>query len=502
MGAAQAKDAIKQMPLYWGTQPFTEGPVYAGAIVFFLFILGLFLVEGRTKWWLLTATVFSILLAWGHNFRFLSELFLDYFPGYNKFRTVSMILVIAEFTMPLLAILALKKIIDGEVSKDRFIYVFKWTLGIVGGITLLFALFPGMFFDFTSDKDARYFEQYGEIFMNAIIQDRQTLLSNDAFRSLAFMILISGVLLGYVYNKIKKNMVYVLVAALILVDMWPVNKRYLNNDHFVTKREEKTPFIPSQADKMILQDKDPDFRVFNLTARLDQDSRTSYFHKSLGGYHGAKMKRYQELIDFHIGKRNMSVINMLNTKYFIIPTKDKGPVAQMNPGALGNAWFVEEYRIVANADSEITAMNDFKPETEAIVDKRFEDHLKGFSFKNDPEAFIKLTDYKPNHLTYESEAANEQLAVFSEIYYNDNKGWKAYVDGEQASHFRVNYVLRAMRVPAGKHKIEFRFQPVMYSAGSRISLASSIIMLLLLAGAVYFEIRKKSKLSEDNNGSN
>jgi len=501
MGAAQAKDAIKQMPLYWGTQPFTEGPVYVGAIVFFLFILGLFLVEGRVKWWLLTATVFSILLAWGHNFRFLSELFLDYFPGYNKFRTVSMILVIAEFTMPLLAILALKKIIEEGVSRERFLSILKWVFGIVGGITLIFALFPGMFFDFTSDKDAGYFEQYGEVFMNAIIRDRQSLFSNDAFRSLAFIILISGVLLAYLYKKINKNLAYVLVVALILVDMWPVNKRYLNNDHFVSKRVEKTPFTPTQADNMILQDKDPDFRVFNLTARLDQDSRTSYFHKSLGGYHGAKMKRYQEMIDFHIGKRNMSVINMLNTKYFIIPTKEQGPVAQRNPGALGNAWFVEEYRIVANADSEITAMNDFKPGNEAIVDKRFENHLKGFSFKKDTLADIKLLDYKPNHLVYESNTSSEQLAVFSEVYYNDNKGWKAYVDGKQMPHFRVNYILRAMRVPAGKHKIEFRFEPKMYSVGNTISLASSVILLLLLGCAVYMEV-KKNKSSEENTDSN
>ncbi len=488
-----SRNIIKQLPLYWGAQPFTSGPVYVGAIVFFLFFLGLFLIKGPTKWWLLSAAILSIILAWGKNFMFLTDIFLDYVPAYNKFRAVSMILVIAEFAMPLLAILALKKIIDNNISKQEFYSAFKKAFIIVGGVSLLFALLPGMFFDFTAQQDNQLIAGgWPDFLIQALREDRKHLLRADAFRSLVFIILASALLLAFINKKISKNTVYIALIGLFLVDMWPINRRYLNNDNFVTKKEIKTPYIPTQADLQILQDNDPNFRVLNLSVNTFNDASTSYFHKSIGGYHGAKMRRYQELIEFHISKNNMNVLNMLNTKYFIIRSPENNrPLAQRNPDVLGNAWFVENYKFVANADSEITALSDFNPEREAIIDKRFEKHLKKFANKIDSEAIIKLTEYKPNHLTYQSQANSNQLAVFSEIYYN--KGWNAYVDGELTPHFRSNYVLRAMLVPEGKHKIEFKFEPKAYKIGNNISLVSSAILILLFIGIVFRELMDKKE---------
>ncbi|MBI5218220.1 MAG: YfhO family protein [Bacteroidia bacterium] len=478
-----AKQAIKRLPLYWGEQPFTSGPVYVGAIVFFLFILSLFIVKGRLKWWLLTITILSVLLAWGKNFMWFTDLFLDYFPGYNKFRSVSMILVIAEFAMPLLAVLGLKMIFDGEITKEKLMKPLKYTLIGVGGITLIFAILPGIFFDFTSPVTDKGI-QAG--FLQTLIHDRESILRTDAFRSLIFILLTGGLLYAYLYQKIKLQYTYIILALLILFDLWPVDKRYMNNDAFVPKHEAKSAFNPTPADLEILKDKDPDFRVLNLAANTFNDAGTSYFHKSIGGYHGAKMKRYQELIEFHISKNNREVWNMLNTKYIIVSAKDKGPQPIPNPEALGNAWFVKSYRMVANADSEITAMNHFKAKEEAIVDKRFADELKGINIQYDSTAFIKLTSYKPNNLLYESKASSEQLAVFSEIYYN--KGWNAFIDNKPANHIRVNYVLRAMRIPAGTHKIEFKFEPKSYYSGNKISLASSALLMFLLLGVIVKEI--------------
>ena len=494
-GPQQAKEIIHSLPLYWGAQPFTSGPVYIGAFIFFLFILGMFLMDNKMKWWLFSATVLSILLAWGHNLMWFTNFFFDFVPGYNKFRTVSMILVIAEFTMPLLGILTVKKIVEGEVSKQQFMKAFKWTLGIVGGITLILALLPSMFFDFSSVSDKQYLEQGGTAFIDALKQDRESILKFDAWRSLFFIILGAALLMGFMYEKISKTLLYIGLFLVIIVDMWAVNKRYLNDDNFVSVQQQQNPFTPTKADEIILQDKDPNFRVLNVAVNTFNDASTSYFHKSIGGYHGAKMKRYQELIDFQLSKNNMSVLNMLNTKYIIVPSKDQGPIPQMNPNALGNAWFVKSTKIVANADSEIMALTNFNPANEVIIDKRFEGELKGFNFNIDSTASIKLTEYKPNHLIYQSNANTEQLAVFSEIYYE--KGWKAFVDGKLVNHFRVNYVLRAMRIPEGKHIIEYKFQPEIYNTVNNISIISSIILLLLFAGIVVLEIKKCNCKKED-----
>ena len=489
-GAVYANQAIKQMPTYWGDQPMTSGPVYVGAIIFFLFVLGLIIVKGAVKWWLLFATILSVTLAWGKNFMPLTDFFLDYFPGYNKFRAVSMILVIAEFTMPLLGILALKQIINNEIEKKQLFKALKISLGIVGGLLLIFAVMPGMFFDFSAPSDQQYLAQGAKEFIDAIRHDRETLLQKDAFRSLIFVLLSVVVILAYHFKKLNKTSTYVIFALLFIIDLWPIDKRYLNNDDFTSKRKQKETFQPTAADLQILQDKSLDYRVFNATVSTFNDASTSYFHKSIGGYHGAKMRRYQELIDFEISKQNMAVLNMLNTKYFIIPTKDQGPVVQINPQALGNAWFVKNYKIVDNADEEIAALTDFNPAETAIIDKRFSDKITNFK-AGDNSGTIKLEKYEPNYLVYKSSANGERLAVFSEIYYA--KGWNAYVDGKLTPHFRVNYVLRAMIVPKGEHKIEFKFEPKAYSTGNTIELISSILFLLIIVGILYFEFKSTKK---------
>jgi len=480
-----------EIPTYWGPQPSTSGPVYIGAVVIFLFILGMFLIKGQLRWWLFTASLVSVVLAWGNNFMALTSLFLDYFPLYNKFRTVSMVLVMAEFAIPLLGILAVNRIVEQGFDKKEFYKAMKWSLGITGGLTLFFILFAGAIFDFSGSIDKELTENYNwsESLINALRQDRSWLLKADAIRSLVFIILAAGVLIAFFMKKISKNILFAALGLLILIDLWPINKRYLNNDFFVTQAEDKNPFKPTEADKEILKDKDPDYRVMNIAVSTFNDASTSYFHKSIGGYHGAKMKRYQELIENQIGKYNMAVLNMLNTKYFIVPDKQKNPHVQPNPQALGNAWYVKGYKMAANADEEIKALTGFNPKAEAIVDKRFEKELNDLTIQYDSLGGISLTSYEPNHLVYKAKASNEQLAVFSEIYYA--KGWNASIDGKAVPHFRVNYVLRAMRVPAGEHTVEFRFEPKAYFTGEKISLASSALLILLFAGVIAVNLIKK-----------
>jgi hypothetical protein len=480
---------INNLPLYWGDQPSTSGPVYVGAILVFLFILGLLVVENRYRWWLLGITILSIMLSWGHNFMPLTDLFFKYVPGYNKFRSVSMTLVIAELTIPLLGMLALRKVFAADTDKKKMIRQLAYATGITAGIALFFALFGGSLFSFIGAQDTQYKDYFPDWVMTAIRADRASMFSSDSWRSFIFILLSAGVIWAYLTNKLKKYPVFALLALLILIDLWTVNKRNVNDDDFVRKNLVNVPFQPTQADEMIMKDVDPDYRVINFTVSPFNDASTSYFHKSLGGYHGAKLRRYQELIEHHLAKQNMSVYNMLNTKYFIVPGQDKQPTVQINMKALGNAWFVKHIEWVNNADEEINALTNFNPADTVIIDKRFEDNLKGFTIANDSTGIIKLKEYKPNHLTYESNAGTQQLAVFSEIYYAH--GWDAYVDGKPAPYFRANYVLRAMLVPAGKHEIEFKFDPPVYRIGEKISLASSIFLLLMLAGGGTFIFTRK-----------
>jgi len=470
---------------YWGEQPIVSGPTYLGAIVIFLFVLGILLVNNRLRSWVLLATIMSLMLAWGKNFMPLTEFFLDYFPAYNKFRAVSMILIIAEFTVPLLAFVALNKFLTNDSNKRESIL--KNAFYITGGVTLLFALAPSIFLDFLSEKDISPLAAGVNTpngFLDSLALDRSSLLVADAWRSFAFILIAFLVLLMFVKQKLKKQYVIILLGVFIVSDMWNVNKRYLNDESFVRKNKMKVPYKPTQADNFILQDKDPNFRVFNQSVSTFNDASTSYFHKSIGGYHGAKLKRYQELIEFHISKGNMNVLNMLNTKYFI---SQDGRV-QQNPSALGNAWFIANPIIVKNADEEIAALSDFTPNEMVIIDQRFASFVEDSNYNIDGSS-IDLDIYKPNYLKYTAQTQFPALAVFSEIYYKD--GWNVYVDGEKSDYFRANYVLRAMQVPAGNHTIEFKFEPKVYKIGEGISLASSIILILLLVFVSFKELKQE-----------
>lgn len=477
--ASQAKKIIKQLPLYWGSQPFTSGPVYAGAIVCFLFVMGLFLIKGYLRWWILTTFLLMLALSWGKNLMPLTDFFLEYIPGYNKFRAVSTTLVIVELLIPFLGILALNKIIK-EGKTNEVMKSFKYALGIVGGLCLLFALMPNTFFDFEGLNDA----QYGEALTEALQVDRASLFSADAFRSLAFILLSAVGIWLYLNKTIKKTPLILLIGVLILGDMWVVNKRYLNDENFKAKRKVLQPFTPSVADSQILQDPDPNYRVYNTTVSPFNDASTSYFHKSIGGYHGAKLKRYQELIDFHISKGNMNVLNMLNSKYFIVRGQNNQPIAQRNPNALGNAWFVSDIIIVENSDEEIQKLGQINTANQVVVDQRYDVPP---TIDYDSTATIQLTNYKANHLSYTSSATTKQFAVFSEIYYD--KGWNAYIDGELVPHIRANYLLRALPIPSGQHTIEFKFEPQTYYATENITLFSSLIVIIALFGAVFKEVK-------------
>jgi hypothetical protein len=492
------RETIASSSHYWGNQPGTSGPVYMGAIIIFLLILGMFILEWRYKWALVVTAILVIMLSWGKNFMGLTNLFLDYFPLYNKFRAVSSILIIAELIFPLLAFLTLKKIWeDPEIiaKKSKQFYI---AFGLTGGLAFLFYLMPNVFFGFLTTIEIAQFNDYRiqnpgssvqiDSYVRNLESARVGIFKADALRSFLFIAAAAILLWFFSKKKLSKTILAVSVSILVLFDLAFVDNRYLGGDKFVSKREVEVPVRPSPADRQILVDDDPNFRVFNLAVNSFNDATTSYFHKSIGGYHGAKLQRYQELIEYQISKNNIAVLNMLNTKYFITPNDQKVPVAQRNPGALGNAWFVDSFRWVSNANDEISALNDFNPVDEAIVDIRFEEFLDGFQSNHDSTASINLSSYLPNHLEYNSASGNEEIVVFSEIYYP--KGWNAYIDGNPIEHFRVNYVLRALVVPAGNHKIEFKFEPKSFYSGEKISMISSILLGLVLLFGLFITYRK------------
>jgi len=469
---------------YWGEQPFTSGPTYAGSIVIFLFVFGLLFVKSEMRVWILLATILSVMLAWGKNFMFLTDLFLEYFPAYNKFRAVSMILVIAEFTIPLLAFLALHKFLISDLTFNEKKKPLLLAFYIVGGITLLFSLMPSLFLDFLSQKDLEPIAQGIKTpngFLDSLASDRESLLKADAWRSFIFIVLVFATLWAFIKNKLSSKYVIIIVGLLIITDMWTINKRYLNDSNFVRKRKVEVPYKMTAANKQILKDKDPNFRVFNKSVSTFNDASTSYFHKSIGGYHGAKLKRYQELIENHISKENIKVLNMLNAKYII----DNRGVVQENINALGNAWFVNNFQLVSNADEEILALSTFDPRNDLIVDNIFKEYY--LENLDNTSNNINLIDYKPNYLKYKSESNQNSIAVFSEIFYD--KGWNAYINGELKPHFRANYVLRAMQVPKGNNIIEFKFEPTSFYISEKISLASSIILILLICFVSFKEFK-------------
>jgi hypothetical protein len=505
-----AAEAINQFQVYWGKQPMTDGPVYVGAIIVFLFILGLVIIKGPEKWWLLGATILSIMLAWGKNFMPLTNLFLDYFPGYNKFRAVTMTLVIAEFCIPLLAILALRNIFNGTTSRKYALKGIKIAFGVTGVLALIFLIFPGIAGSYLSPAEQQV--QLPAWLTSALISDRKELLRSDALRSFILILLGAGVLLAFYYEKVRKDYAVIFLALLFLVDMWFVDKRYLNADKFVIPTVSQKASAPTTADNIIL--KDPTYyRVLNLAVSPFNDASTSLYHKSVGGYHGAKIRRYQELIDSAISKdlifyntaissaksledlqpalfrlKSNNALKMLNTKYLIV---DGQMAPEINKNALGNAWFAETPLIVANPNEEISLINKFNPAKQAVIDTRFKSQIINTSYPGAAGDTIILISYKPNELIYKYSSQGERLAVFSEIYYP--AGWKAYLDGAEKSYFRTNYVLRGMVVPGGNHEIKFEFKPSSYYVGDTISLASSLIFILLVAGYFGYSFRNKTK---------
>lgn len=488
-GIPNAKEVVKQLPLYWGDQPFTAGPIYYGAAIVFLFVFGMFILKGPQKWWIFSAAMLAIFLSMGKNFMLLTDIFFNYFPLYNKFRSVTFILCISQTLFPLLAVLGLNQAIHEKTTKEELLKALKYSLGIVGGLCVLFAALPGMFFDFNGSADA----QLPDWIKGSLTADRESLLRMDALRSLFFIALTATTIWLAFNNKLKKEFVYVAAILIVTIDLWGVDKRYLNDRDFEKKKSEavveKTP-----ADEVILQDPDIHFRVYNNTTDFDKDALTAYYHKSLGGYHGAKMRRYQELIEWQLVRQNMECYNMLNAKYFIVRDSSGQQLVQRNPYANGNAWFVKDINWVANADAEIKALTGFNSKQTAVIDERFKSDLNGFTPVFDSTANIKLTAYKPNQLVYETNAISDQLAVFSEIYYD--KGWKVSIDDQPATHLRANYVLRAMKVPAGKHTITFTFDPEVVKTGEGIAMASSIALYAGLLIALVLGFRNNKKHTE------
>ncbi len=507
-----------QIGQYWGEQPGTSGPVYVGAFILTLFILGLFIVKTPVKWALLAATVLSILLSWGKNFMGFTDFFLDYIPMYSKFRAVSSILVIAEFTIPLLAILALKEIVEKPEILKQNLKQFYISLGLTGGIALLFALAPTLFFpSYISSGEMQALqngipaEQLSPIVAN-LTQIRQSIFTSDAWRSVIIILIGAALVLAYNAGKLKANLMVLALTVLCLGDMWSVDKRYLKDSDFVEPEQRMVSVQKTQTDEYILRDKSLDYRVLNFAVSTFNDNNTSYWHKSVGGYHPAKLRRYQEMIDHHISKEmaylqhqipavqgdmtkinpdSISVINMLNTKYFIFPTGNSQTAPLQNPYAYGNAWFVENVKYVQNANEEIDALNTTVPTKTAVVSNDFKEVFNGVQtvFK-DSLSTVKLTSYAPNALTYETSSSKDGVVVFSEIYY---PGWQAYLDGQAVDHGRVDYILRAMKVPAGKHKVEFKFDPQSIHTTENIAYVALGVLILGAIGVIVIEVRKRKK---------
>ena len=489
---AQYRQIVAQQNRYWGDQPFTSGPVYAGAFFMTLFVLAFFLLPGRLKWYLLGATVITVFLSWGHNMMWFTELFADYFPMYSKFRSVSSILVVAELVIPLLAALCVAEIVknpDILRRKSRAMYI---SLGLTAGIALLFAIAPRLFFDFLSAQEAAYLlpqvakdAQLGAV-VDAIEEARVSIFTADAWRSF-FIIAIGGVCLVLFARKVIKTPAFVgALIALCLIDMWSVDKRYLNSSHFISRREAKdfaTLYRKTAVDQQILKDKDLYYRVFNLTTNTFNDGATSYYHKSIGGYHAAKLGRYQELIEHQLSKNNIQVLNMLNAKYFILPDANNRPQVQLNTGALGNGWFVDEVKWVDNANEEMTALNDFDPAVTAIIDRRYASLFEGKETVRDTTATIRLTKYLPDELHYEVSSREGGVAVFSDIYYPH--GWVATIDGVETPIARANYVLRAIYVPAGNHQVVMTFHPASVQITETIGWIGFAIFAIVILYALY-----------------
>ena len=464
-------------PLYWGGPDSTSGPVYLGAVAFFFFIMGLMLVKGPVKWWLAFGTVLIYIFSMGRNAESIYRLFFDYAPFFNKFRTPNSALTVASFMLPMLGFITLNQIVQGKNTKEEIMRSLKITGGILGGICLFFLLLGPSMFSFSAPGDANFPEVLN---VDLLIDARKALLRSDAFRTLVMIGICGALVWAFLQERINKNILLAGIGILVLFDVWSIGRRYLDSDDFISKTSYDSSFTPRPVDEAILNDKDPHYRVMDYSISSFNVASSSYFHKTIGGGHPAKLQRYQDIIERHLSTRNERVYDMLNTKYYIFPGQNNQLVQQRNPNALGNSWFVDSLIMVNTPNEEIDALNNFDPSKDAVVHQEFSDYLSGFS--PEKEGSIRLTDYKPNHITYQSNTSDEGLAVFSEVWYGPNKGWQAYVDGSPVEHIRVNYVLRAMRVPAGQHKVEFKFEPRSYYLGVTISSISSSLILLSLLG--------------------
>lgn len=506
----------QQLGQYWGEQPGTSGPVYVGAFVLMLFILGIFIVKGPVKWALLAATILSILLSWGKNFMGFTDFFLDYVPMYAKFRTVASILVIAEFTIPLLAMLALKKLLDEpEQMKPRMKYVGISFL-LTGGIAMLFSLTPSTFFDsFISSSEMRAIQSLPAEYIQPLVANltemRQAVFTADSLRSFYIILTGTGVLLAVAFGKLKKEYAVGIILVLCLVDLWTVNKRYLNDEMFVPVSEREAPQQKTQTDELILRDQTLDYRVLNLASNTFNENETSYYHKSIGGYHAAKLRRYQEMIDYYIspemqalfgavseaagdmtqvkGDSICPVLNMLNTRYFIFPLEGGQTVPIQNPYAYGNAWFVDQLDYVQNANEEIAAIGKLDLRHQAVADAKFKAQL-GEAAVQDTASIVTITSYEPNRLTYDVNSGKGGVLVFSEIYY---PGWTATIDGEPAELGRVDYILRALRVEPGKHQVELAFFPKSVNTTETIAYVAFALLILIVLGIFFLEYRNRKK---------
>ena len=505
--ADQVLPAMRQLSqiglsTYWGDKQFTSGPWYFGAIICFLFVLGLFIIKNRMKWWILSAGLLCLILSFGRHLPFLSDLFFDYFPLYNKFRAVESILVITAFLIPVLAILAVKEVAFSTEDPKKLTKSLLYSLYITGGLLLILITVPSLFLDFRSQNHSIFIEQmtrvtngdkaFADSIASALINDRISLARMDALRSLFFVLIGAGLMWALINKRLKPELTFIFLAVLILVDMWNIDRRYLNNDKFVDKSVLAQQFKARDVDQLIMRDQSH-YRVLDLASGNPfANSTPSYFHNSIGGYHAAKLKRYQEVLDKQFnGSINEDVLDMLNTKYLITSDQSGEKETMQNRAtAAGNAWFVEKIEYVKNADEEMMAISSFDPKKVMVVDEKFKSLIDVRKVGYNGNEFIKLTNYHPDHLTYEYSSGKDALAVFSEVWYD--KGWNAYVDGEKIPYFRADYLLRAAQLPGGNHKLEFKFEPRSYYTGETISLIASILLILGLAYVIYLEIRGKN----------
>lgn len=495
MGASsqEASQILNQIPMYWGDQTYVGAPAYIGAIIIFLAVLALFLIRGRFKWWTVSGFVLALLLSWGKNFSGLTEFFIEYVPLYDKFRAVSSIQVLIELILPILAIVGLQKFFSQFDDEDKRQKALLWATGTVGGITLLFLLFKSTLFDFASPYDSYFRDELGLQFVEAVRGDRMALFTSDTLRSLIFVLLTAGVLWVYLKGKLKKGSAVVVLSILVLIDLVGVDRRYVNEEDFVQARVMEKPFEKNGADIQILEDEDH-YRVYDATTNAFNSARSSYFHNALGGYHAAKPGRMQDLFEFYISRGDIGILNMMNVRYIIVQNKNGGPVAQRNPYTNGAAWFVENVLPAENANEEIQLLDSLDTKKIAVINKEFLSKIPNEKIQRDSTATIDLFSFKPNHLVYETSTKTPQLAIFSEVYYP--KGWNAYINGKPTEYFRADYVLRAMVIPPGNNKIEFKFEPGVIQTGSTISLVSSIVFVLILLGGLYYSFHKKESEKE------